>query len=1015
MNGRRVSVPAFVTALVLVAGIALAAGGARAVIESVSGEVKIKRAGTEAWVRVSTAVHRTLYGGDHLLTMQRARAVVALDGARIAVGPSTHIVIPDRARPDQSRRGGFWLFIGRVFVWLVGGRQLELGTQAAVAAAEGTRFVAEADENGRITIVVLEGEVAFFNDLGRVTVREGERSTAALGQAPTRPMRVDPSGFFEWEASLEAISPEWESRSFPGATREELEAQLRDAQAAVEAAPESAEARARLAALLLDLADPIGAAEQAAEALARADAPPSATLTLGRALLRQSLVDEALAAFGTAAESEETAAEAWVGTAVAQAAAGRLDAAEEALAQARALEPGDSSAQALAGLLALRSGEQTAAGDLLQAAAAMEPPAWQAHAFLADLALIRGDGEAARAHALEAVRMAPASPVARRVAATVHFFTGEQAEAREQARLALEWDPASARSHLLMSQLLVADGQIDAAVAEAQMAVALEPDHAPAHASLGMTMLAEGAIESAEKAFRRALELDPRLVSAQTGMGMTQAEQGRLAQAMAQHKAAIAVDPGAAAAWNNLGAAHLALGELDEAIAEFERALELQPEWAIPHANLAIAHLEANRFAEALYHAELARKLGGESARVLTTLGRVYLDQGRVNRAQVALRRALELDEGYALAHLHMAEVYLQQGRARDARAHQLRGITQQPAAIVDTREYSRTELTVAGGSARAELKRDGRGNDGRHSYLTHGAWAEDRERVEAGWRQATGVAIGGYQAERDRTQAGYASVQWEERDRPGAVLEGGGVEDPDYRSEFVGLDLKYLARVPAYHDGDLTLAAGYLSSRVRDRDPDALVGDESSFRGIEVRESGPTAEARLDRPLGEGELIAGLALFGEEQRVEGEIGITRPPGEEEPIRWRRFRDAAERDAATLYAWYTTGAGPRTELSLGGRLATREGMKPVARPEGWLRHALSRDGKLVILSRPVLRDDVSELGPINDWALRPWISPLDLATGGFSQSWEAVYERTPEDGSVMRGGGVLPHAGEPDR
>jgi outer membrane receptor protein involved in Fe transport len=61
------------------------------------------------------------------------------------------------------------------------------------------------------------------------------------------------------------------------------------------------------------------------------------------------------------------------------------------------------------------------------------------------------------------------------------------------------------------------------------------------------------------------------------------------------------------------------------------------------------------------------------------------------------------------------------------------------------------------------------------------------------------------------------------------------------------------------------------------------------------------------------------------------------------------------------------------------------------------------DGTLVLLTRPVLRDDVSELAPVNDWASQPWLSPLDLATGGYSQSWEAVYELTPDDGSVLRG------------
>jgi hypothetical protein len=355
------------------------------------------------------------------------------------------------------------------------------------------------------------------------------------------------------------------------------------------------------------------------------------------------------------------------------------------------------------------------------------------------------------------------------------------------------------------------------------------------------------------------------------------------------------------------------------------------------------------------------------------------------------------------MAHLHLAEVYVAQGRSRDALAHQLEGITERPAAIVDTREYSRTEATLAAGSMRAGIKHDGRGNDGRHSYLLHGTWQEDQQRPEAEWREATALAIGGRQTAHDRADAAYLSAQWQERDRPGKALAGGGVEDADYESDFTGLDLKYLARLPASDAGELTLKAGYLSSRVEDTDPDALAGDPDPIRRLEVSQSGPTVEARLDQQMGgDDDLIAGVALFAEERRVEGRLGVPTPGGASPPITWRDFKDVESRDAATFYGWYTHRASEATSLMLGGRMATREGMDPVVRPEGWLKHDMG-DGTLVLLTRPVLRDDVSELSPVNDWASRPWLSPLDLATGGYSQSWEAVYELTPDDGSVLRG------------
>ena len=37
-----------------------------------------------------------------------------------------------------------------------------------------------------------------------------------------------------------------------------------------------------------------------------------------------------------------------------------------------------------------------------------------------------------------------------------------------------------------------------------------------------------------------------------------------------------------------------------------------------------------------------------------------------------------------------------------------------------------------------------------------------------------------------------------------------------------------------------------------------------------------------------------------------------------------------------------------------------------------------------------------------DWALGDWVSPLDLSTGGYSQSYELQYQLTGKRGSLLR-------------
>ncbi|GAH79948.1 unnamed protein product, partial [marine sediment metagenome] len=52
----------------------------RATLVSVVGTVKVQRRGQGAWLTVSTEAHRSLYGGDHVRTLQRGTATISIDG-----------------------------------------------------------------------------------------------------------------------------------------------------------------------------------------------------------------------------------------------------------------------------------------------------------------------------------------------------------------------------------------------------------------------------------------------------------------------------------------------------------------------------------------------------------------------------------------------------------------------------------------------------------------------------------------------------------------------------------------------------------------------------------------------------------------------------------------------------------------------------------------------------------------------------------------------------------------------
>lgn len=926
---------------------------ARAQLVKVVGTVKVQRGGTGPAVTVSAPEHRMLYPGDRVQTMQRASCVILIDDTRVSLGPATVVAIPNgREAPPTARARRVWTVIGRVFIWLIGGRHIEIGSQAAVAAAQGTRFVLEVAEDGTTVITVLEGAVSFYNDQGEVTVAEGQQSTARPGQAPTRPMRVDPSGYIQYEAGVDTLWLDWEHRYQPGRSAEDLRGQLQSL-----GAPETLDAAGAVARgrLLHDLGDAAGAEVAFGTALALDPGNPEATLGLGLALLAQGRVTEAVATLQEAVRLAPGNALAAVALAAAQASSGAEGAAARARATLATVRDGGAPAATLTGILAMREGDVAAARAALERAVAADSSAYQARAQLAMVALAEGNLAAAAAEAEQAVRLAPTSALAWTSRAAVAFFAEEQEEAAAAARAALTINPESASAHLVLSDIAVAAGDLDAGMGHAQLAVTLDPGCAPAWSALGMIYLARNDLKAAEKAFARALALSPQMISARTGMGLTYQRQGRLAQAVAAQKAAVALDTSSAAVHNNLGAALLAQGHLEEAVAQFEAALERQPGFSLAYANLALARLDQNRFAEAQAAAQRAIELGENSARTWTTAARVYSEQGRDEMAAIALRQAIELDESYALAHLQLAEVYLRQDRARDALRHQISGITEQPSGIAESRAYARTEITLRGGSFSGALRTDGRFGGGNGAYFLSGAWeSEDWGRPHTDRDSGALLGIVGRQVGTDRTEALLLSWQTEDRDRPGRDLGGGVPEDPNYYSEFDAWQARYLTRQRSGSSAAITAGVGYTDTRARDTNPDALDPDPKPFRELRLEYTGPWVEARLDRWGQHSRTTAGGAFSGETRRVAGTFG---------PPTGTVFDNSENRSGATLYLWHRQQIGPETEVMAGGRAGFRQASRPVLRPEAYVRRQLGDRSTLVLLARPVLRDDVSELSP----------------------------------------------------
>ncbi|MCE5237550.1 TonB-dependent receptor [bacterium] len=972
----------------------------RATLLAVRGLVKTRPA-SGTWHQATLPQNRYLWPRDELQTHQHARARVGLDGATLELGPLTHIVIPGARAQKPTVRTLLQVLKGKLLILLIGARPVEIGTAGATASARGTKFLVEVDDAGLTVLTVIEGSVDFHNDLGQVLVSAGEQSTAGPGRAPSRPMRVDPSTFLDWEASLDSIWLGFEKLQRPGVSPEQRQALLGQANERATANPNDAAALAACGDLLHDSGD-YTAAEEAYGRTLQVAPTDDLRLKLAYALLAQGRNREAAAAFAQAAQAPALKGVATAGQAIAALGTGG-DAAGLAT-QALSLSPQSAEVAVMAGFAALRSGRLDQATAALERALQLDPKEYRAPALLALAKLAAGDGKAATDLAAAAVAAAPCSGLAHEALAAAAFYAGSLEQASREAAAAVALSPEGASAHLLAAQVAAAGGDLPLALHETELAVTLDPTLAPAYQTLGALSLALNDVTRAEKAFRRALELQPKFGAAMTGLGQVLARQDKFREALETQQAAVSLDPGAASAHNNLGAVYMQTGRLQEAAAEFGQALALQPNWALVHGNLALDYMEMNEYARAVQEGELAVKLGARSARVHTTLARVYLKQERVNKAWAALREALALDPNYALARMHLAEVYVKLGLNSEANAERLQALVRQPSAMVDSRSYGRSEVSISGGEgARASAFTSGRGAGGQNSFYVSGAVdAGDWDRAQTGYTDKSVLALLGRQTSPDNAVVLYGSFNEDDRDLPGPALAGGLPSNADYHSNFKGGEFDVLARLPV-DSATVTWRAGYTWGVLSDNNPDSLLADDNPIRRLELDRRGAMAEVRLDQQLRYGDMLtAGAAWYGQDTEVSGVLALANPSGSPEPVSYTPFSSDAKRDLMTGYVDWEKRLNERTWLLLGGRLAVANDAEPVLRPRLLLRYKPSAHSTVALLARPALADDVSRLAPVDEWAGRALLSSLGLAAGGFSQSYEAQYELQPADGSLLR-------------
>lgn len=325
--------------------------------------------------------------------------------------------------------------------------------------------------------------------------------------------------------------------------------------------------------------------------------------------------------------------------------AGRLAEALEDYRVVLALEPGNSDALHLAGLIALESGSPEQALVLIDAAVAAGPHVASYHA---------SQGRA-------------------------NLALGRTAEAITSFGNAVVIEPANRGAVVELGRLLGEAGQHDVARDVFTAAVAADPQFVEAHANLAMTLRELGQLDLAAESCRNALELDPELIDVLLNLGVIEQERGNHRAAEIAQREVLRLAPGHVAANFNLGRVLSDTERFAEAEIVLRRAAASEPANPKVQVALATAERRMGRLAEAASRLDFVLARNAHDVHALLGLALLRAEERKFADATGLARRAVALAPKLAAAHSNLAHILREAGDIAGAISAYRRAVMLEP------------------------------------------------------------------------------------------------------------------------------------------------------------------------------------------------------------------------------------------------------------------------------------------------------------------------------------------------
>lgn len=330
---------------------------------------------------------------------------------------------------------------------------------------------------------------------------------------------------------------------------------------------------------------------------------------------------------------------------------GQLTQAEAIYRQILQVQPEQSDALHLLGVIAHQVGQHQAAVEMIGKAIRLAPRSPEYHVNLGEALRALGRLDEATSAYRKAIRLNPKFATAYNNLGIALRQQGKNAEAATAYRRAIAVKLDYPQAHNNLAITLKDQGDLAGAIEHYRRAIALDPASAEAHNNLGVALKEQGLPDQALECFRQAITLKADFAEAYEGLGSALRALGRLDEAVDAYRSAIRLNPRFAEACNNLGVLLKDTGRSAEAIVAYQQALDLDPELADAHNNLGIILKEQGLLEQAISHLRRALALRPGYAEACNNLGLALEIQGKVAEAITAYRQALIFDPDLSRAH----------------------------------------------------------------------------------------------------------------------------------------------------------------------------------------------------------------------------------------------------------------------------------------------------------------------------------------------------------------------------